>query len=36
MGSSPTPLGFMAIGQPVSVCHQLSTTGTPRAAVAHS
>jgi hypothetical protein len=29
IGSSSTPTGFAQIGQPVSVCHQLSTTGIP-------
>ena len=28
-GSGPSPSGLPAIGQPVSVCHQLSITGTP-------
>ena len=32
IGSSPRRL--LAIGQPVSVCHQLSTTGTPSCAAA--
>ena len=29
------PVGFATIGQPVSVCHQLSTTGTPSFSCAH-
>ena len=33
IGSSPRRLE--AIGHPVSVCHQLSTTGVPRFSVAH-
>ena len=33
-GNGSSPRGFAAIGQPVSVCHQLSTTGTPRTFVA--
>jgi hypothetical protein len=36
MGSSPIPLGLAATGHPVSVCHQLSMTGLPSAAEAHS
>ena len=30
IGSGSRPRGLAAIGQPVSVCHQLSTTGMPR------
>ncbi len=33
MGSRPC--GLAQIGQPVSVCHQLSTTGTPSRSDAH-
>ena len=36
MGIGSRPRRFAAIGQPVSVCHQLSTTGTPRMSLAHS
>ena len=35
MGIGLSPRRFDAIGQPVSVCHQLSMTGTPRTSVAH-
>ena len=34
IGSGSSPRGFATIGQPVSVCHQLSTTGTPSCSVA--
>ena len=36
MGIGSSPRRLAAIGQPVSVCHQLSTTGTPSTCVAHS
>jgi hypothetical protein len=36
IGSSSMPRGFAAIGHPVSVCHQLSITGTASSSVAHS
>ncbi len=29
MGICSTPMGLAAMAQPVSVCHQLSITGTP-------
>jgi hypothetical protein len=34
IGSTSIPMGSAAMGHPVSVCHQLSTTGTPRRSVA--
>src|SRR5471032_1937743 len=36
IGIGSRPRKFDAIGQPVSVCHQWSTTGTPNRSVAHS
>jgi hypothetical protein len=35
IGIGSSPRRFAAIGQPVSVCHQWSTTGTPSSSVAH-
>ena len=32
----PSPTGFWLIGEPVSVCHQWSMTGTPSFSCAHS
>ena len=34
IGIDSRPRGLAAIGQPVSVCHQLSITGMPRMSVA--
>ena len=36
IGIGSRPRRFAAIGHPVSVCHQLSTTGTPVTLLAHS
>ncbi len=35
IGSVSSPRGLAAIGQPVSVCHQLSMTGMPSRSDAH-